>query len=154
MTMSTWLPAGLVVIAFVIRFRRIWVTRPSSPAAAGTSIARLTTMSRSGHRRLAFAERPGGDALEQDGLDGDRQGTAFDPGERDQVLDQEVQALGLLGDVRQDRRPHVRRQVVVPEELGPAVDRRDRRAQLVGQGIDVGLAASTGPRSGSCRPSR
>ena len=92
-------------------------------------------------RPLALDDRRQ-DPLEEDRLAADQLLAALDAGKDQQVLDQAVESLGLGRDVgdelARDRRIEL---LAAPEQdLAAAVDRGDRRPQLVRQDADEGVA--------------
>ena len=76
--------------------------------------------------------------LERDRADGQGRGAALVARDGEQVLDEAVEALRLLLDGLDDLDPHGLRDPVplLAEHLRPEMDRRDRRAELVGQDLD------------------
>ena len=80
--------------------------------------------------------------LEQHRLPADVAGVLTEPIERDNVLDEPLQALGLLVDVAEDAAPRllVERRMLAGEQLRPAEDGRHRRPELVRQDPDERLA--------------
>ena len=91
---------------------------------------------------LLRLRRPRQQPLEEDRLPADVAGVLTEPIERDDVLDEPLQALGLLVDVAEDAalRLLVERRMLASEQLRPAEDGRHRRPELVRQDPDEGLA--------------
>ena len=119
-----------------------WLTYPSWPRTVGSPGA--TTADDCGAEPdlpLALDDRRQ-DALEEDRLAADQFLAALDAGEHQQVLDQPVESFGLGRDVGDElARDRGIELLPAPEQdLAAAVDRGDRRSQLVRQDADERVA--------------
>jgi hypothetical protein len=81
------------------------------------------------------------DALQEDRLRADVAALLLEAGHRHDVLDEAVEPFGFDDHVAEDLGPCLGRQLGRPrEDLGPGIDRRHRRSQLVRQDADERVA--------------
>ena len=164
-------PSGEYLMALSIRLISTWRTRSASASASAPP-------GRQHERELVLlgaAAGPGRDVA-RDGRDVDRgelqpDGARLEARGAEQRLDEPVEPLGLARDVADERRAVLlaEARVLAQQRLGEAVDRGQRRAQLVRDGgHEVALellerahlgdvahrehAARAGRRRRSCRP--
>ena len=87
---------------------------------------------------------------DHDGLEREDQLTTFGPAEHEKVLGESSEAVRLVRDVRQalGHVLGVHRSESFAQDAAHAVDRRDRRSQLVADHADEGVAEGIGPLLG------
>ena len=125
-------PAGVWRSALVTRLAIAWRRWASSPATTtGSGASRVTA--RSGAVATASLQASAASTARSTGARSPAP-RLVEAGEQEQVLDQDLHAGGLLFDAAQDG-GQVDSGVVAaePEQLGESLDRRERRAQLVGR---------------------
>ena len=147
-------PSGEYLTALSSRFMRIWRTLSASASTGGTS-GSLSTVERQVLRQVRVGRRD--DRRRELGrvaaLDGDVQRPRLEPAHPEDVVDDPRQPLRLVGhDVEQALALRFQRGLLPPERERRAVDRGQRRSELVRDRRDE--LASSGARRGAPRSGR
>ena len=117
-----------------------WVTISSSAPSAAASLAPSSAILTPGCRATSRSIAATDQAPDRDRLADRPDPVPLRVDEDDQVLDQAIEPVRLDADVLGQCAPAVSLELALRQQLGAAIDRRHRRAQLVRQDVEERLA--------------
>ena len=115
------------------------INTSSAPSAAASRSPRSRIWASGWLTDLAF-DRGDDESADRDGLADRADAVALGADQDHEIFDEAVEAVRLVLHVRSQRTPSIRGEILRCQQLGAAVDGGDRRAELVRQDVEKGLA--------------